>query len=135
VTFFSDMFEELAERRRRLHKAVRAFTAGLLEFAFIGGLFVSLLAIPLGSLLGALPPIGFVIGYWLLERRRQIALKAGADEAALRKAGDRQALILAAAMAIAGFYVFGQAMAAKEKEGWVAPEPPPPKVYDLEIVK
>jgi hypothetical protein len=139
VTFFSQMFEELAERRLRLHKAVRAFTAGLIEFAIVGGLFVSLLAIPLGNVFGVLPPLIFFAGYLLLERRRQAALKAvqaaDGDEAALRKRSDRQALIFSIVVALVGFGVFGQAMAIKEKEGWVPREPPPSKVYDLEIVK
>ncbi len=62
-------------------------------------------------------------------------LAAGGDEAVVRRRSDRKALILFAAMALAGFLVFGQALSAKEKEGWVKPEPLPPKVFDLEIVK
>jgi preprotein translocase subunit SecG len=139
VTFFSQMFEELAERRLRLHKAVRAFTAGLIEFFVLGGLTLGVLAVWLRQPLGVLPLIGFIVGCLLIEQRRQAALKAavaaGGDELLVRRRSDMQVLAVSIAMALAGFLVFGLAMAAKEKEGWVTPEPPPPKVYDLEIVK
>jgi DNA-binding transcriptional LysR family regulator len=135
VSFFSDMFEELGARRRRLHTALGALAGGLVEFALIGGLTLGLGAALLGKPVGVAPLIGFVLGYGLLEQRRQRALAGGAEEGAVRRRGDRHALIVSAAMAVLGFWVFGQAMAAKEQAGWVEPEPPPPRVFDLEIVK
>jgi preprotein translocase subunit SecG len=129
------MFEEMGERRLRLHKTVRAFTAGLIEFFVLGGLTVGVLAVFLGQPLGVLPLIGFLVGLLLIERRRQAALAGGGDELVVRRRSDKQVLAISIAMALAGFLVFGLSMAAKEKEGWVKHEPPAPKVYDLEIVK
>ena len=132
VSFFSAMFEEMWERRQRFQKAVGKSTGGLIEFVIFSGVLVSIGAILLGNMLGALPLLGLVAGYPILDQRRQAALARGADPEAVRKRADMHALIFFGAIAVLGFWVFGQAMGAKQAEGWVEP---PPEVLNLEITK
>lgn len=132
MSFSSDLYDEFVARRRRLTKRLGALLGGIVEFALMGGLFLGVLAVFLGRPWGALPIIAWAIGYYLLDRRRQKALAAGADPAATERSSDLTAFALTAGLAALGLWAFTSGMANKERVGWTEPEP---TVIDLEIVK
>lgn len=132
VSFTSNLYEELAARRRRLTKRFGALLGGIVEFALLGGLCVGVLAAFLGRPWGAAPIVAWVIGYAYLDSRRQRTLAAGADPAVTERSSDLIAFALTASLALIGFYAFTGAMAQKEVEGWTEPQP---TTIDLEIVK
>lgn len=131
MSFLSSTFEELGARRKRLHVRFKPLVAGLIEFALLSGLVLSVAAVFLGRWYGALPPLAFLIGYLLLEQRRQGALAAGQAEDTVRPRFDRLALAMTGALAALGLWVFAGAMQAKDAEGWVEP---PPKTINLDLV-
>jgi hypothetical protein len=130
-----DMLDELGARRRRLTRKFSPFLGGLLEFAMLGGLVLGVAAVPLGRPWGALPLLGWLAGYIVLDRRRQAALAAGGEPEAVQRSSDPTVLWLTIALAALGFWVFLGAMQAKEREGWQKPEDPLPPAVELEIVK
>jgi prolipoprotein diacylglyceryltransferase len=129
----NEAFEEFLARRQRMQKHFKPFFGGLLEFAFFGGLVVGVMAAFLGRWYGVLPFLAFLIGYGLLERRRQAALTAGQGEEVVRRQYDRLTFAMTAALAILGLWVFSGALRAKDAEGWVD-RSPPPKTINLDLV-
>jgi hypothetical protein len=132
VSFTESMFDELGERRRRLHAALGPYIGGLIEFALFSGMVVGVFALFYGKWLGLAPLAGFLAGYALLDLSRQRALAAGASAASLRRRHDLLALALAAAMAVLGATIFFTAMQASQERALPAA---PPQSIDLEIVK
>jgi hypothetical protein len=130
---FNAALEEFLARRQRMQKHFKPFFGGVLEFAFFSGLVLGVLAAFLGRWYGALPFLAFLIGYGLLEKRRQAALAAGQGEEIVRRQYDRLSFAMTAALAILGLWVFAGAMRAKDAEGWVD-RAPPPKTINLDLV-
>jgi hypothetical protein len=131
---FNTVIEEFLARRQRMQKRFKPLLGGILELAFFSGLVLGVAAVFLGRWYGALPLIAFLVGYGLLERRRQGAIKAGQGEEVVQRQYDRLNLAMTAALAIVGIWVFAGAMHAKDVEGWVKPAPPPPKTINLDLV-
>jgi hypothetical protein len=130
-----DLLDELAARRRRMAKRFSPLLGGLLEFFLLGGLVLGVAAAFLGMPWGVLPLIGWVVGYVILDRRRQAALAAGGASETVQRASDPLALGLTLGLAALGFWVFVSAMSVKDREGWTKPAEELPPVLDLTIVK
>ncbi|MBX3428418.1 MAG: hypothetical protein KF779_02425 [Hyphomonadaceae bacterium] len=130
--FLTGFLDELSERRRRLRKSLGDRGQALASFAILAGLMLGSLGLYLKPwMIGVAPwgfavPAVFVIGYLLIEWRRQ------ADQA---RAGDREALIarydwtarffsLACALAGAAAFViaFSSEPPAPQIEEWTPPE-------------
>jgi hypothetical protein len=131
VTFLSAAVEELGARRKRLQLYFKPFFGGLIEFALFSGFVLGAAAAFLGRWYGLLPLAAFVIGYGLLEQRRQRVLAAGAGEDVVRPRYDRLILAMTAALAALGVWAFAGALHAKDAVGWTAP---PPKTINLDLV-
>ena len=127
----SAAIDELLARRLRLHKRFRPFVSGVLEFAILSGFVLAIAAVFLGRWYGALPVAAFVIGYLVLESRRQAALAAGQGEDIVRSRYDRLSFAMTLALALIGIWVFAGALRAKDAAGWVEP---PPKTINLDLV-
>lgn len=107
---------------------------GLIEFALLGGLVLGVFAAFLGHPWGVLPLAGWLVGYTVLDRRRQAALAAGTAPEVVQSSSDKLAFGLTAALAAIGLWVFVGAMQVKDRDGWVEPADLPPTL-DLTIVK
>ncbi|MGE3302884.1 MAG: hypothetical protein AB7M12_07195 [Hyphomonadaceae bacterium] len=132
------MFDELFARRQRMQKKLGPRLGGLIEFVLFSGLVMGLFALLYGGWYGVAPILAFMAGYALLDRSRQSALAAaGADEPAIRKRHDRLALILFAALAVAGAASFYVAMGAHygRRAAALAAEPAPERTLDLDMVR
>lgn len=131
--FFSAMFDEMAARRRRLRATFGDRGQAIVEFLLLSGLAVGSVglfvrpwmadAAPWGFAL----PVVFVIGYFLIEARRQTALKAAADEDQTRRKYDWATLLWSLACALIGAAAFVTAWGAAppvepEEEVWTPPE-------------
>ena len=128
--FLASLFSEFGARRERMRAAFGDRTTSLIEFMFLGGVVMGLIAVWLGEPRGAAPLVALVAGYILLDVSRQRALSGGADEAVTRKRQDRLAFALFAALAALGaaFCVY----AMRKQENWFTP-PPPNEKYDVDI--
>lgn len=136
MTFSTDdMLDELGARRRRLAKNFSPILGGLIEFALFGGLVLGVAAAFLGRPWGVLPMVGWLVGYFLLDRRRQAALAAGAATEAVQGPSDKLAFGLTAGLAALGLWVFVGAVQVKDQEGWQPPAEEIPPAVDLTIVK
>ena len=83
--FFTDFFDELGERRRRLRKSLGDRGQALASFAILAGLILGSLGLYLRPwMIGVSPwgfavPVVFVVGYLLIEWRRQADLARGGE--------------------------------------------------------
>ncbi len=130
--FFTILFDELSERRRRLRKSLGDRGQALASFAILAGLVLGSLGLFLRpwmigvSAWGFAVPAVFVVGYLLIEWRRQVALSSGADEAAISNTYDWSARLFSLACALAGAAAFVIALSAEppapQIEEWTPPE-------------
>lgn len=120
------MFGEMGARRRRLRAAMGDRGQGMLEFLVLAGLGVGSLGLFVREWMpGAAPwgfalPFVFLIGYLLIDYRRQAALaREGADHERVRSGYDWIVLLWSLGCALAGAAAFVIA--------WTAEPPPPPQ--------
>lgn len=131
--FFSAMFEEMAARRRRLRAAFGDRGQAIFEFLVLAGLALGSLGLLVRTWMPAAAPWGFslpfvfLIGYFLIERRRQRAQAAAAESESVRRTYDWAALLWSLACALAGAAAFviawgAEPQAPPEDEIWTPPE-------------
>jgi hypothetical protein len=131
--FFSSMFGEMGARRRRLRTALGDRAQGLVEFLILGGLMIGSLGLFVREWMpGAAPwgfaiPFVFLLGYGLIEFRRQAALTRGDDAAKTSSNYDWMTLLWSLACALAGAAAFVIAWTAapppdESEEIWTPPE-------------
>ena len=133
-SFFSGMFNEMGARRRRLRAAFGDRGQAFAEFLVLGGLAVGSLGLFVRPWMpGAAPwglwlPLVFVIGYLLIEVRRQAALaREGADADKLGASYDWIALGWSFGCALLGAAAFVIAWSAQpappvDPNEWTPPE-------------
>ena len=118
------MFAEMRERRRRMRQAFGDQGQGVAEFAVLSGLLIGSVGLfvrdwmPAAAPWGFALPFVFVIGYFLIEARRQGALTAGAEPEKTASTYDWATLLWAFGCALAGAAAFVIA--------WNAEPPPAP---------
>jgi hypothetical protein len=132
--FLSSMFGEMGARRRRLRAALGDRGQGIAEFLVLAGLGVGSLGLFVREWMpGAAPwgfavPVVFVIGYALIDFRRQGALaREGADGAKVGASYDWIALLWSFGCALAGAAAFVIAWSAEppapvDPNAWTPPE-------------
>jgi len=131
--FFSAMFEEMGQRRRRLRAAFGDRGQAIFEFLILAGLALGSLGLLVRLWMPAAAPWGFAIpfvfaaGFLLIERRRQRARAADPDSEAVRRNYDWAALLWSVGCALAGAAAFVIAWGAEpppapEEEIWTPPE-------------
>lgn len=128
--FFAAMFAEMGARRRRLRAALGDRGQALVEFLVLGGLALGSLGLFVRQWMpGAAPwgfalPIVFVLGFVLLEGRRQALSRRRGGEA---PPYDWVVLAWSFSCALAGAAAFVIAFSARppavaEEEFWTPPE-------------
>lgn len=127
--FFAGMFEEMGARRRRLRAALGDRGQGIVEFLVLGGVLLGSLGLFVRAWMPAAAPWGFgvplvfVVGFFLIEFRRQASLKAaGAEPANVSQNYDWIVLLWSLGCALAGVAAFIIAWSA-------APPPPQPEFW------
>lgn len=130
--FFTSMFAEMGARRKRLRSALGDRGQGLVEFAVLGGLLIGSLGLfvrewmPASTPWGFAVPLVFVIGYVLIEARRQASHAAGGDEAKTSQRYDWTVLLWSFGCALVGAAAFviawSDAPPPPEPEFWTPPE-------------
>jgi len=131
--FLASMFGEMGARRRRMRGALGDRAQGFVEFLVLAGLMVGSLGLVVREWMpGAAPwgfaiPFVFVIGYVLIEARRQATLARGTDAEKTASSYDWLALLWSFGCALAGAAAFVIAWtsappAPPEEEVWTPPE-------------
>jgi hypothetical protein len=126
--FFSSLFEEMGARRRRLRTALGDRGQALAEFLVLGGLAVGSLGLFVREWMPAAAPWGFalpfifVIGFLLLDARRQASLKRASAPEKIGPAYDWIVLLWSFGCALAGAAAFVIAWSAQPPEYWTPPE-------------
>jgi hypothetical protein len=130
--FFSTMTSEMGARRRRLRGALGDRGQAIAEFLILSGLVVGSLGLLLGPWMPRAAPWGFalpfvfILGFILIERRRQRAVAAGAEPATIAAGYDWTVLLFGFACAAAGAAAFviawGEKPAPPPPDTWVPPE-------------
>ncbi len=130
--FFTNFFDELGERRRRLRKSLGDRGQALASFAVLAGLMLGSLGLYLKpwmigvSAWGFGVPVVFDIGYLLIEWRRQADVERGGEAEALATRYDWTARLFALACALAGCAAFVIAFSSEPPaphiEEWTPPE-------------
>ncbi len=130
--FFTNFFDELGERRRRLRKSLGDRGQALASFAILAGLILGSLGLYLRpwmigvSAWGFAVPVVFIIGYVLIEWRRQADLARGGEVEAIAARYDWIARLFSLACALAGAAAFVIAFSSKPPaphiEEWAPPE-------------
>lgn len=125
------MFDELGERRRRLRQSLGDRGQALASFAVLAGLMLGSIGLYIRpwmigvSAWGFAVPVVFVIGYLLIEWRRQAAARSG-DAARIASTYDWAARLFALACALAGAAAFVIALTSEpppaQVEEWAPPE-------------
>ncbi|ANP45967.1 hypothetical protein [Candidatus Viadribacter manganicus] len=125
--FFTSLFDELGNRRRRLRKSLGDRGQALASFAVLAGLVLGSLGLFLRPWMidvapwGFAPPAIFVIGYLLIDWRRQADVTRGGDADVLANKYDWTARLFSFACALAGGAAFVIALTS---------EPPPPQIEE-----
>lgn len=130
--FFTNLFDELGERRRRLRKSLGDRGQALASFTILAGLMLGSLGLYLRPWMigvaswGFIVPLVFVIGYLLIDWRRQATLARGADADKTAVTYDMVARLFSFACALAGAAAFVIAFTseppAPQIEEWTPPE-------------
>lgn len=130
--FFADLFAEMGARRRRLREAFGDRGQALVEFLVLGGLLIGSVGLYVRPWMAAaaawglaLPPL-FLLGYVVIEARRQRALGVGGDSDRIKSSHDWATFLWAMACALTGAAAFVLAWSAEpaalvEPEGWRPP--------------
>lgn len=129
--FFSALFAEMGARRRRLREAFGDRGQALVEFLVLGGLLVGSVGLHVRPWMPAAAPWGFglpvlfLLGYVVIEARRQRALGAGGDSDGIESTHDWVTFLWALACALGGAAAFVLAWSAEPApaahEGWRPP--------------
>lgn len=125
--FFTNLFDELGERRRRLRQSLGDRGQALASFAILAGLMLGSLGLFLRPWMIDVAPWGFalpfvfVIGYLAIDWRRQATLATGADAAKTAATYDWTARLFALGVALVGAAAFVIAFTS---------EPPPPQIEE-----
>jgi hypothetical protein len=134
AAFLSSLFSEMGARRRRLRAALGDRGQGIAEFLVLAGLGIGSLGLFVRDWMpGAAPwgfavPVVFLIGYLLIDYRRQAALaRDGADTAKVGVSYDWIALLWSFGCALAGAAAFAIAWSAEpppavDPNAWTPPE-------------
>lgn len=130
--FFTNFFDELGERRKRLRKSLGDRGQSFASFAILAGLILASLGLYLRPWMigvaawGFAVPAFFVIGYLLIEWRRQADVKRSGESDALATKYDWTARLFALACALAGAAAFVIAFSSEppspQIEEWSPPE-------------
>jgi hypothetical protein len=130
--FFTSLFDELGERRRRLRVSLGDRAQALASFAILAGLMLGSIGLYVRPWMAAATPWGFavpfifVIGYLAIDWRRQATLASGADAAKTAITYDWVARLFAFACALAGAAAFIIALSSEPSppqiEEWAPPE-------------
>jgi hypothetical protein len=132
--FFSSLFDEMAARRRRMRASLGDRGQAIAEFLVLGGVLVGSLGLfvrewmPSAAPWGFAIPLMFLIGYGLIDYRRQAAAgRDGADHARVSASYDWIALLWSFGCALAGAAAFVIAWSAEpppapEEPVWAPPE-------------
>jgi hypothetical protein len=130
--FVSNLFAEMGARRRRLRAALGDRGQAIAEFLVMGGLLLGSLGLfvrewmPAAAPWGFALPFVFLIGYVLIEARRQAALRTGEAER-VSQSYDWTALLWSFGCALAGAAAFVIAFSSEppappEEDIWTPPE-------------
>ena len=131
--FFSSLFAEMGARRRRLRAALGDRGQGIVEFLVLGGLMLGSLGLFVRDWMPAAAPWGFalpfifVVGYGLIDARRQAQLASADNPERVSASYDWIALGWSFGCALAGAAAFVIAWTAEpppvqEEEIWTPPE-------------
>lgn len=131
--FFSSLFAEMGARRRRLRSAFGDRGQALVEFLLLGGLAIGSVGLyvrpwmPAAASWGFWLPFVFVIGFLLIETRRQGELRAGGEADRVASLHDWAALLWSFACALGGVAAFviawnAQPPAPPAEDVWAPPE-------------
>ena len=131
--FFSSLFTEMGARRRRLRAALGDRGQGIVEFLVLGGLMLGSLGLFVRDWMPAAAPWGFalpfifLLGYGLIDARRQAQLAASEAPERVNTSYDWIALGWSFACALAGAAAFVIAWSAEpppaqQEEIWTPPE-------------
>jgi hypothetical protein len=131
--FFSSLFSEMGARRRRLRESLGDRGQGLVEFLVLGGLVMGSLGLFLRPSMPAVAPWGFavpvlfLIGFALIEVRRQATLARGDAGERVNQSYDWIVLGWSFGCALAGAAAFVIAFTAappavQQEEIWTPPE-------------
>jgi len=127
------MFSEMGARRRRLRASLGDRGQGIAEFLVLGGLVVGSLGLYLREWMPAAAPWGlwlplvFIVGYLLIEARRQATLGRGATPEKTAANYDWIAFLWSFGCALAGAAAFVMAWSAEpvapvDPNDWAPPE-------------
>lgn len=127
------MFGEMGARRRRLREALGDRAQGFVEFLVLAGLALGSLGLVVRTWMPAAAPWGFavpfifLIGYFLIDARRQGALARGDDAHKVSSGYDWAVLLWSFGCALAGAAAFVIAWTSAppsppEEEVWTPPE-------------
>lgn len=125
--FFTNLFDELNDRRRRLRKSLGDRGQALASFAILAGLMLGSLGLFLRPwMIGVAPwgfaaPVVFALGYLLIDWRRQADAARGGGAEALAAKYDWTARLFSFACALTGGAAFVIALTS---------EPPPPQIEE-----
>lgn len=131
--FFSSLFAEMGARRRRLRAALGERGQALVEFLVLGGLMIGSLGLLVRDWMPAAAPWGFalpavfMIGYVLIEFRRQSQLAIAQAPERMNASYDWITLGWSFGCALAGAAAFVIAWSAEpppvqDEEIWTPPE-------------
>ncbi len=127
------MFAEMGARRRRLRASLGDRGQAIAEFLVLGGLLIGSLGLfvrtwmPAAAPWGFWLPLVFIMGFVLIEVRRQASLRIdGADPEKVSQGYDWITLLWSLGCALAGAAAFiiawGAAPPPPEPEFWTPPE-------------
>jgi hypothetical protein len=138
--FFSAMFEEMGARRRRLRDAFGDRGQGIVEFLVLAGLGVGSLGLlvrdwmPRAAPWGFGIPFVFLIGYFMIEARRQKSIRAeGADAAVVNRRYDSFVALWSFGCALLGAAAFFIAWTAQPQAAPQDDWQPPRSAVPTEI--
>ena len=130
--FLTNLFDELGERRRRLRKSLGDRGQALASFTILAGLVLGSLGLFLRTWMidvapwGFAVPVVFVLGYLLIDWRRQAALTRGAEAEPAAAKYDWSARLFSFACALAGAAAFVIAFTSepppRQIEEWAPPD-------------
>lgn len=130
--FLSSMFAEMGARRRRLRAALGDRGQALVEFLVLGGLALGSLGLfvrpwmPDAAPWGFWLPLVFVVGYLLIEGRRQAARARAGDADKGSASYDWVTLLWSFGCALTGAAAFVIALGAEpppaQEDAWTPPE-------------
>jgi hypothetical protein len=137
--FFTNLFDELGDRGRRLRKSVGDRGQALASFAILAGLILGSLGLYLRPWMigvaawGFAVPVVFVLGYLLIDWRRQAALASGADAVKTASTYDLTARFFSFACALAGAAAFVIAFTSEPAPPHIEEWAPPDSAVSVDI--